>query len=79
MYNEIKNRAQIKDKKIKALMRDNCVMQIHGVEMAEDLFVEIFKIGGHMHDDVLEVLRLIWNKSWDDQIMLSTGAVVSAN
>ena len=79
MYNEIKNRAQIKDKKIKALMRDNCVMQIHGVGMMEDLFVETFKPGGHMHDDVLEALRLIWNKSWDDRIMLSLGAVVSAN
>ena len=32
-----------------------------------------------MHDDVSEALRLIWNKSWDDHIMLSTGAVVSAN
>ena len=42
MYNGIKNRAQIKDKKIKPLVRDNCVMQIHGVEMEEDLFVEIF-------------------------------------
>ena len=42
MYNEIKYRAQIEDDKIKALMRDNYVMQIHGVEMEEDLFVEIF-------------------------------------
>ena len=42
MYNEIKYSAQIEDDKIKALMRDNYVMQIHGVEMAEDLFVEIF-------------------------------------
>ena len=79
MYNEIKNRAQIKDKKIKALMRNNCVMQIHGVGMLEDLFVETFKPGGHMHDEVLEALRLIWNKSWDDRIMLSLGVVVSAN
>ena len=79
MYNEIKYRAQIEDDKIKALMRDNCVMQINGMEMAEDLFVEIFKLGGHMHDDVLEALRLIWNKSWDDRIMLSLGVVVSAN
>ena len=79
MYNEIKNRAQIKDKKIKALMRNNCVMQIHGVEMMDDLFGETFKPGGHMHDDILEALRLIWNKSWDDRIMLSLGAVVSAN
>ena len=79
MYNEIKYRAQIEDDKIKALMRDNYVMQIHGVGMMEDLFVETFKPGGHMHDDVLEALRLIWNKSWDDQIMLSLGAVVSAN
>ncbi|KAG2537613.1 hypothetical protein PVAP13_9NG306173 [Panicum virgatum] len=76
MYNEIKYRAQIEDDKIKALMRDNCVMQINDMEMAEDLFVEIFKLGGHMHDDVLEALRLIWNKSWDDQIMLSIGAVI---
>ena len=54
-------------------------MQIHGVGMMEDLFVETFKPGGHMHDDVSEALRLIWNKSWDDRIMLSLGAVVSAN
>ena len=58
---------------------NNCVMQIHGVGMMEDLFVETFKPGGHMHDDILEALRLIWNKSWDDRIMLSLGAVVSAN
>lgn len=51
-------------------------MQIHGVGMMEDLFVETFKPGGHMHDDVLEALRFIWNKSWDDRIMLSLGVVI---
>lgn len=44
---------------------------LQSIKMMGDVFVNILKPGGHMHDDVVEALRLIWNKSWDDQIILN--------
>lgn len=79
MYKEIKRRrALVEDVKIEEQMKENCVVEIDGVQIMEDNFVRIFAPGGHLHDDVVGVLRFIWMKSWDDQIVLSMGAVVSA-
>ncbi|KXG29993.2 hypothetical protein SORBI_3004G120400 [Sorghum bicolor] len=76
MYKEIKRRrALVEDVKIEEQMKENCVVEIDGVQIMEDNFVRIFAPGGHLHDDVVGVLRFIWMKSWDDQIVLSMGAV----
>jgi hypothetical protein len=72
--------AKIEDDTIKALMRENRVILIHDVlEMKKDTFVGIFKLGGHMHGSVVDAISFIWNKSWNDHMMLSLSVVVSAN
>jgi hypothetical protein len=80
LYNEIKYKAQIEDSKTRKQMAKTVVVQIHDIQMKELQFVQTFKPGGHFCDDVLEIFRLIWKESWKpDTIMLSRGAVVSAN
>lgn len=78
-YDEIKNRAQIKDKERIQQMEKNLVVDIEDVTISEAVFVKTFKPYGRLHTSIIETLIRIWNKSWDDRIMLSLLAVVSAN
>lgn len=78
MYSKIKHRAQVKDARMKKQMQKNCVVDINGIQIMEHQFVDVFAPQGHMSDVIVEVLKSIWEKSWDDQMMLSMGAVVSA-
>lgn len=58
LYSEIKRRSQVQDEEIIAQMKTNCVVQIEGIQIMEDKFVHIFAPGGHLHDDVVEALRI---------------------
>ncbi|PWZ56776.1 hypothetical protein Zm00014a_003135 [Zea mays] len=74
-YDEIKNRAQIKDKERIQQMEKNLVVDIEDVTISEAVFVKTFKPYGRLHTSIIETLIRIWNKSWDDRIMLSLLAV----
>jgi hypothetical protein len=80
LYTEIKDKAQITEKKKVSRMDRNVKVQIHDVQMTESQFVHCFKPRGHLCDDVIEIFRLILKESWKRHtIMLSRGAMVSAN
>jgi len=78
LYKEMKYKAT-QDEKIKKKMTRTTVVEILGVPINEKLFVDSFSPSGWLCDDVLQIFRLIWKKSWKDMFMLSRGAVVSAN
>jgi hypothetical protein len=82
LYDEIKNRAQTKDCKIKEEMSKNRLILINDVfEMYEDTFVEVFKPCGHLNNLIMDALKILWTKSMkdQDQMMITHGSVVSAN
>jgi len=80
LYAELEYKAQITEAKEVSKMTRNFVVDIHNVMMTELSFVNCFKPHGHLCDDVFEILRLLMKESGErGKIMLSRGAVVSAN
>ena len=59
-------------------MKNNVVVLTDSHQITELEIVDCFK-RGHLSNFVMEAIRFTWTQLWNDKIMLSHGAIVSAN
>lgn len=59
--------------------RDTIKLDILGHVVRENVYVESFKPCGFLHPSIMYLQCEIWNKEWEDKVILSQKAVVSTS